>query len=192
MALTQHQINEFENRRVGFWDRVLGVADEQLLTGEQYIIQALQVISQQLAVIGQSGGLITNPLPAPLPQPVPIGSVAQTYALSGSSESILTAVNLVDLNQFVAANNQPFGNFTAPFTGTATILINLSAGGILSLIAQTVGASGVNTTAQLLDGATVATNQWQTIQIPITQGNLYLLQTSVGATVTLQITGRPQ
>lgn len=175
--LTQSEIDDFEKMRVGFWDNITGRSADALLEGEQHILIALQIISQQLAIIAQGN----NDLPSPLPQPITpvVGDV-------------LSYVTLVNLTSVDASSNQDFGTFAAPFTGTAVLLINIASNGVLSMTAQTVGQSQVNTTAKLLDGATIIAGQWQTIQIPITYKNVYSFRTSVGCKATLQVIGNLQ
>jgi hypothetical protein len=182
-TLTQAEIDAFEKMRTGFWNNISGRSADLILEGEQHILIALQIISQQLAIIAQGGGEVNSELPTPLSQPV-MSVVGDSFGYNN--------IILVNLTSVDASSNQNFGTFTAPFTGTAVLLINLAASGVLSMNAQTVGQSQVDTTAKLLDGATITGGQWQTIQLPITEKSVYAFRTSVGCKVTLQVIGNQE
>jgi len=95
------------------------------------------------------------------------------------------AVDLVPLTAISnTAANTDFAKFTAPWSGTATVLLSLPTASVVNFMVTPSGGTEANAGA-IQDGATIAAAQPQTFSFPVSAGASYALQVATAQSGTL-------
>jgi len=138
VALTQEQIDAFEQQRLSIWDRILGQSPS-LLTGEQYVLLALQTISDQLAQIAGGGSAGSSGAVAPVGSPVAT-TLAVTFSLNPRQLNEIL-IGTPAIAGYIAGSANQFA-VLVPAGGNASVQIPPPPGYVTS----TVGTVNITTT----------------------------------------------
>lgn len=119
-----------------------------------------------------------------IPNPLSVGDGIRIFRTPGGSVNLSALQAISD-----QAASTDFSSFTAPFSGTATILVSLATASTLSL--KVTDKSGTSVTSDAYDGSTLTAGRWYDLSFQVSAGAKYALQvgTAQSGNMAVGITG---